>query len=137
MKSKIDKSTAFTLIEQYINAWKHNDIKSIINCLCEDIIIIESHGPKYVGIQAIKQWVDLWLIAKSKVNKWEILSFNFCEENQIAFCEWDFDCISNNKKYVLSGISQVKFTNHKISHIHEYRMTKPEYLWTEDQLNSV
>jgi len=39
---------------------------------------------------------DFWEEAKSKITKWDILSFYFCNKEQTAFCEWDFECVSND-----------------------------------------
>ncbi len=78
----------------------------------------------------------LYPSSESEILKWNITSFVFCEKKQTAFCEWDFDCISNNTKYTLPGISVIKFSDHKISFIQEYRMTHPPYEWQGDELKS-
>ncbi|HEX4045178.1 MAG TPA: nuclear transport factor 2 family protein [Gammaproteobacteria bacterium] len=124
------------LIQQYINGWKQNDIAMITAPLAENCIIIESHGPTYHGIQSITRWFELWQAANSSILQWNIVSFSFYAETQIAFCEWDFACISNDIKYALLGISKVQFLKEKISFIHEYRMTKAPYVWRGDRLES-
>jgi len=129
------EKNAFELVRQYISGWKQNDLHLITSCLAENCVVIESHGPVYNGIRDIEKWFKLWVEAKSAISKWDILSFTFNEKEQTAFCEWDFVCISNNTQYALSGISVVKFLNHKINFIHEYRMTKPAYKW-KDALKS-
>lgn len=127
---------AFNLIQQYINGWKENDLSKIISCLTENCVAIESHGATYHGKPDIERWFKFWLEVKSKVTKWDVLSFYFCEKEKTAFVEWDFSCISNDVKYVLPGISVVKFTDQKISFIHEYRMTHQAYEWERDNLKS-
>ncbi|MBY0545528.1 MAG: nuclear transport factor 2 family protein [Gammaproteobacteria bacterium] len=126
----------FNLVQQYINGWKQNDLPMIISCLAENCVVIESHGPTYNGISNIENWFKFWLKAKSKVTKWDILSFYFYEEEQTAFVEWDFACISNNVEYSLPGISIIKFIEQKISFIHEYRMTHQAYVWEKNGLKS-
>ena len=74
--------------------------------------------------------------AKSKITKWNILSFYFFDKEQTAFCEWDFECVSNDMTYALPGISIVKFKDEKITFIHEYRMTHSAYEWQGDELKS-
>ena len=127
---------ASELVEQYISGWEQNNLQLIISCLSENCVVIESHGPTYHGIRDIENWFKLWLEAKSKIFKWDIISFAFCEKEQTAFCEWDFSCISDNKKYSFLGLSVVKLLDCKIRLIHEYRMTNPPYEWKGDELNS-
>jgi len=130
------KNESLALIQSYINGWKQNNIQLIASCLSENCIVIESHGPTYHGIQDISTWFKLWTEAKSTISKWDIQSFTFCEQEQTAFCEWDFACRSNNTRYAFPGISILKFTNHKISFIHEYRMTAPAFDWDRAKLIS-
>ena len=100
------------------------------------MVVIESHGPSYIGISAAKNWFELWIKANSKVIKWDILSMHFCEKDQIAFCEWDFERISSGQEHSFLGASIVKFSEQKISFLNEYRMTTPSYVWDECNLNS-
>jgi hypothetical protein len=130
------EENTFNLVQQYINGWKKNDLPMIISCLTEDCVVIESHGPTYHGVSDIEQWFKFWTEAKSKVTKWDILSFYFCENKKIAFVEWDFACISNDIEYTLPGISVVQFIEEKIYFIHEYRMTHKAYEWEKNELKS-
>jgi len=127
---------AYELVHQYTQGWKQNNLNMIASCLTEDCMIIESHGPIYQGINDIELWFKFWLEAKSTILKWKINSFLYCEEDKTAFCEWDFACISNNIGYDFPGISVVKFSDNKISFIHEYRMTQPAYVWQRNKLES-
>jgi hypothetical protein len=131
----IEKIT-FNLVQQYINGWKQNDLPMIISCLTEDCVVIESHRPTYHGVSDIEQWFKFWLEANSKITKWDIHSFYFCENKKTAFVEWDFACISNDVEYKLPGISLVQFIEKKISFIHEYRMTHKAYEWGKNELKS-
>lgn len=130
------KKDAFELILQYISGWKYNNLAIITSALIDDCIIIESHGPTYHGIGEIELWFKFWLESNSKVLNWQINSFYFCEQEQIAFCEWDFFCVSNDVEYTLPGISTIKFSDQKIAFIQEYRMTKIPYKWRKDRLIS-
>lgn len=124
------------LFQQYVSGWKQNHLPHILSCLTEDCIVIESHGPTYQSISDMKRWFEYWKAANSKITKWDILSFSFCEQNNTAYAEWDFSCVSNNQTYSFPGISVIKFTEEKISFIHEYRMTHQAYLWQRDTLKS-
>ena len=132
----MNKDDAFALIEKYIAGWKQNDFDSIASSLHSDCTIIESHGPVYYGINDIKLWHDLWLVAGSKVLKWDIITYYFCDKEITAFIEWDFECISYNVKYALPGVSIIKFSEGRIVYIHEYRMTKPAFDWDKKKLVS-
>jgi ketosteroid isomerase-like protein len=130
------ETDALKLTQQYISGWKENDVAQIIAPLTKDCTVIESHGPTYRGVAAIKHWFELWLAANSIVKKWNIKSFYFCEQQQTAFCEWDFACVSRNQEYTLFGISVIKFSDHKINYLHEYRMTHAPYRWNGERLQS-
>jgi hypothetical protein len=54
------------LILNYVDGWKQNNLQLIKECLTDDCIIIESHGPQYQGISDVERWFKLWLDAKSK-----------------------------------------------------------------------
>jgi ketosteroid isomerase-like protein len=132
----MDEKHAFYLVQQYFKGWEQNNLTTIKSCLSDDCVVIESHGPTYNGIHKIEKWLNLWIESKSKVLKWKINSFSFCIEKEIAFCEWDFSCVANDNKYDLTGISVVRFSDQKISFIHEYRMTFPPYTWEGNELKT-
>lgn len=123
------------LFQQYVNGWKENDSHKIIDSLSENCIIIESHGPTYRGIEQVRKWVEFWVKKRGRVIRWDIVSFVFHRKQKTAFVEWNFACNVNRKNYELLGISVVKFSDGKISYIHEYRMTKSPYNWKARQLN--
>lgn len=132
----MNKAEAFDLIERYIQGWKQNDLTKIITCLTEDCVVIESHGPTYLGVRQIEAWFSCWLAANSYIERWDISSFYFCEMEQTAFVEWDFSCISYEKRYSLRGISIIKLAHKKISFLQEYRMTNSPYAWSGNLLRS-
>lgn len=132
----MNKNTALKLLDKYMVAWKQNDLNAIIEPLHNEIIIIESHGPEYIGIESIQMWFSMWKKADSYINNWNILSSNYCDDSESLFCEWDFECVSFNKVYAFLGISVVQFKEHKISFLREYRMTSSPYIWNELKLNS-
>lgn len=127
---------AFELTQQYIIGWKQNDLRLITSCLTDDCTIIESHGPIYTNIANVKKWFEFWLAAKSVILKWELNSFYFYSKKHTAFCEWDFQCTSNNAQYTLSGASIIKFRDGKISYIKEYRLIRPPFEWEGNNLIS-
>ena|SRR3990170_976447 len=119
------------LIEQYVEGWKKNNLEKILDCLSKDCVIIESHGPTYRGKEAVGKWFKYWLKEKGRVLKWEIEEIYFLKNQNIAFFEWLFECIVEDKKHTLPGISVVRFNENKISFIHEYRMSKNAFEWED------
>ncbi|MBI2029784.1 nuclear transport factor 2 family protein [Candidatus Gottesmanbacteria bacterium] len=115
------------LIENYTKGWIKNDFNLIISTLSPNCKIIESHGPVYKGFIKIKSWINSWINSGSYVTKWDITSFYFIKNT--AFFEWYFECVVDNKKHKLEGISVVKFKDNKISFIREYRTTKQLFDW--------
>src|SRR6185503_14167791 len=130
------KNLYFELFSKYVTGWKENDINLIKEPLSAQSIVIESHGPKYFGAGDIEIWFDLWIKAKSKINKWKIISFNSSKEKEAAFFQWDFSCLSSNKNYEFLGSSYVEYKNKKINLIHEYRMTHSIFDWNKKTLIS-
>lgn len=120
----MDDKTARKLVDDYVEGWVNGDIARILKSLSKDCFIIESHGPTYHGTEEVKKWTDEWY-SDGKVDKWDINAFFFA--NDTAFFEWSFTCTINSKTDSIDGASIVKFTEDKIHHIHEYRMTKPAF----------
>lgn len=128
----MDKDKARKLILLYVDGWKENNVIKIIEPLASDCIIIESHGPLYKGIEKVKKWVEVWIKSKGVVNRWDITSFYFIDDTVVF--EWIFDCIVNEKKYHIEGITIAHFENEKIKYLREYRMTKPSFEWDEKEI---
>ncbi|MDF2867759.1 MAG: putative cytosolic protein [Gammaproteobacteria bacterium] len=127
---------ALTVIKQYMEGWKQNELAKIIDSLAPDCLIIESHGPSYYGIDEVTDWFHFWLRANSTVQQWDIHTFYYLTKERIAFLQWDFACQSNNQYYAFPGMSIIKFVEQKISFIQEYRMTHTAYSWNGIELKS-
>lgn len=125
----MNKATAYLLIQSYIDGWINGNLESIVSTLCEDCVIIESHGPRYTGLENIKGWVNDWFVDNNRVNRWKVSSFCFTDEN--AFFEWSFNCSFENKIYDFEGASLVTFRDSKIFSINEYRRTEPVFDWSK------
>ena len=91
---------------------------------------MESHGPTYRGLEIAKQWAESWFAEGNSVDRWDITSFHFDGEGNVAAFEWGFDCTADGVHYEIDGISIVEFESGKIAALREYRMTEPPYEWT-------
>ncbi|HSX43967.1 MAG TPA: nuclear transport factor 2 family protein [Candidatus Saccharimonadales bacterium] len=112
------------LIDSYVEGWVNNHSSRILGSLSDDCFITESHGPTYRGLEEVKRWIKEWHHT-GVVDKWEIDSFFFAKDT--AFFEWSFACTIGGKTASIDGASVVQFEDDKIYHIHEYRMTMPEF----------
>jgi uncharacterized protein (TIGR02246 family) len=121
----IEIQEARQLVEAYVDGWRGNDSRKIVSSLSPDCIVIESHGPTFLGIEAIRQWVENWIAEGSRVDRWDITSFHFLED--AAAFEWDFECIAKGQHYHIEGVSIVEFSEGKISAMREYRRTESPY----------
>ncbi len=115
------------LVEKYVEGWLKGNTAQILSTLSPDVVIIESHGPKYVGVKKVEEWAETWF-KDGKVKKWGITSFY--ETDNAAFLEWVFECVSKGVKYNIEGSSVVKFANGKISYIREYMTRGPIFEWS-------
>ena len=67
--------------------WLQQEDKGIDNIFAEDVVYIESWGPKYESRAAVKHWFDEWNI-RGKVVIWDIKQY-FHKGNQ-TIVEWHF-----------------------------------------------
>jgi len=114
---------AKTLIQEYVDGWKENNAKKILDVITPDCVIIESHGPVYRGKEKVAEWINDWIKNKSLVSKWDIASFYEISPDKAAF-EWVFECTVNGTRHSIDGVSIVFFKENKINYIREYRTTK-------------
>jgi ketosteroid isomerase-like protein len=121
----MDDQEAKRLIAAYVEGWRGDDLQKIVSALSPDCIVIESHGPTFRGLEAIRQWVENWIAAGSRVDRWDITSFHFLEDS--ATFEWDFECAADGQHYHIEGVSIVEFSAGKISAMREYRRTGPPF----------
>ena len=119
----MNRDLAKELVQKYVDGWKDGDSTKITAPLSSDCIVIESHGPRYNGVEEVKKWFQNWR-QNGVVLKWNVTSFYFLEKENTAFFEWDFACKTTEKDHEFLGISVVQFSEDKISFIHEYRMIK-------------
>lgn len=126
------EENAKQLVQQYINGWKENNAEKITQPLSKDIVIIESHGPRYKGVNEVKKWIAVWKKVEGKVISWDITAFYFDEKKQTVCFQWDFHCMVNGQEHQFLGMSTVRIVNNKITYLHEYRMTQDSYDWNAD-----
>ena len=76
-----------SIIRLWFDMWLQQEAKGIDNIFAEDVVYIESWGPKYESRAAVKHWFDEWNI-RGKVVIWDIKQY-FHKGNQ-TIVEWHF-----------------------------------------------
>ena len=118
----MDAQHAKHLVSEYIEGWRANDKTRILSVIAEECVVIESHGPTFLGKQEIARWLDDWIKQGSRVTKWDVSSFTY--EKSIAAAEWVFACECLGVHYEIIGASIFRFSDEVISRVTEYRSTK-------------
>lgn len=105
-------------IREWFDMWIENRSEGIENIFEENAVYIESWGPKYEGISAIRHWFEEWN-TRGRVNVWDIKQF-FHKENQ-TIVEWYFcNKMNYGKEEKFDGLSLIEWKNDKICFLKEY-----------------
>lgn len=119
----ISADAAERLVRGYVDGWREGDRARILAPLDPGVVIVESHGPTYRGVETVARWIDEWLAAGARVDRWEITSM-LVAGDACAF-EWGFACTVGRDRWEFDGASVVRFADGRIAGIREYRMTEP------------
>ena len=92
-----------TIIRQWFSMWLTGQNSGLENIFSPDATYVESWGPEYHGIGAIKFWFEEWN-TRGTVQQWDIPSQSFDglslirwdQEEKIGFLQ-EFGC--NDKRY--------------------------------------
>ena len=76
-----------SIIRLWFDMWLQQEDKGIDNIFAEDVVYIESWGPKYESRAAVKHWFYEWN-TRGKVVIWDIKQY-FHKGNQ-TIVEWHF-----------------------------------------------
>ncbi|TVX93623.1 nuclear transport factor 2 family protein [Paenibacillus agilis] len=107
------------IIESYFTAWIHKDATALEEIFSSDIIYSECYGPKYRGIEQVKQWFADWNL-QGRVLEWRIKQF--IHQNDTSAVEWYFHCEHEDVSHQFNGVSIVLFTaENKISNLKEFQ----------------
>ena len=85
----------------------------------QDAVYIESWGPKYEGLSAIKHWFNEWN-TRGKVLIWDIIQYFHKDEQTVV--QWYFkNQMTDGKIEEFNGMSLIKWTlDNKIIYLAEY-----------------
>jgi hypothetical protein len=123
----LNQELARSLVNDYVDGWKHNQAEQVLSTLTSDCLIIESHGPTYHGKGHVLQWITSWFEEGGQIQGWAVTSFVY-GDGMAAF-EWRFECSGGWGSAVFDGATVVRFEDDRISYLREYRCTEPPYKW--------
>lgn len=61
-------------IRKWFSMWIDKNCEGIEDLFCQGAVYVESWGPKYTGINAIKHWFEEWN-TRGSVKTWDIKQF--------------------------------------------------------------
>ena len=115
------------LVTTYMEGWVEGNREKILSTLDPACVIIESYGPTYRGKEVVAEWIDTWLGAGNRVDRWELTSFFMTDE--MCIFEWNFACTFEGKYAEFEGISLARLKNENLVFLREYAMTGKRYEW--------
>jgi hypothetical protein len=121
--------TPAALARAYIQSWLDKDIDRFLGLLTPDVLVVESYGPVYKGLDECRTWFETWHSppANGIVTSWRIARLYCDEENGAVFCDWDFECNYEGKLGGFLGASLFVFDGEKIAEVHEYKTERDQY----------
>ena len=107
------------IIQLWFHMWIRQKDLGIDDIFAEDVIYIESWGPKYENRALVKHWFQEWN-ARGKVFAWDVKQY-FHKENQ-TIVEWYFKNKMNDGRIEeFDGISLVEWApGNKIKFLKEF-----------------
>ncbi len=106
------------IIKLWFDMWLKKKDLGISEIFSEDIVYIESWGPRYEGIYYLKYWFSDWN-KRGSVIEWKIKDVFHKEEKTVV--EWFFKCFVDGKEHFFDGVSLIKWTEHdKIQFLQEF-----------------
>lgn len=120
-----DPESAHERVSSYVEGWKAGDIERVLGTLTEDCVVIESHGPTYLGVDRIRRWMESWFRDGGAIPRWDITWLMYAHGT--ATFEWAFTCTGSWGEASFDGATVVRFRGDRIAHLREYRCTEPPF----------
>lgn len=108
-----------TIIRLWFDMWLQQKDIGIDNIFAEDVVYVESWGPKYESREGVRHWFAEWN-TRGKVVIWDIMQY-FHKENQ-TIVEWYFkDKMNSGVIEEFDGITLIEWTqDNKIKFLKEF-----------------
>ena len=113
-----------TIIRQWFSMWLTGQNSGLENIFSPDATYVESWGPEYHGIGAIKFWFEEWN-TRGTVQQWDIQQF-FHKGDQTVV-QWHFQCqLSGEPSQSFDGLSLIRWNQEeKIGFLQEFGRYDP------------
>lgn len=121
MASVTPAPTASELLRAYVHGWLAGDADAVASTLADDAVVVESHGPTYLGAAAVREWVERWVAAGDRVHRWDLLTLVDSAGGTMAAAEWDFTCTAAGVDYSILGATVAAASEGRLTRITEYR----------------
>lgn len=114
------------IIRLWFAMWVQQKDMGIHKIFTEDVVYIESWGPKYTNCTTVKHWFQEWN-ARGRVLIWEIKQY-FHKDNQ-TIAEWYFkNEMKNGSIDEFDGMSLIEWTaDNKIKLLQEFECNRNHY----------
>ncbi|MDY4280806.1 MAG: nuclear transport factor 2 family protein [[Pasteurella] mairii] len=107
------------IIRLWFDMWLTQQDLGIDGIFLDDVICIESWGPKYENRQTVKHWFNEWN-TRGKVLTWDIKQF-FHKDNQTIVAWYFKNKMNGGKVEAFDGISLIVWTaDNKIKVVKEF-----------------
>ncbi|MBE5793794.1 MAG: nuclear transport factor 2 family protein [Clostridiales bacterium] len=93
-------------IRQYMQGWLTQNEELLLATLSQQIHIIESYGPEYIGLAEVQQWFRTWH-TRGQVLRWDALGF--LHQGDETVVKWHFVCRYEGNTSGFDGLSLVRF----------------------------
>ncbi len=106
------------IIRLYFDMWLQNKDLGFDDIFTDDVLYIESWGPKYNGLDLIKHWFKEWN-SRAEVLSWDIKQY--FHSNHQTVVEWYFCSVDGGIKSDMDGVSIIEWTDDdKIKYLKEF-----------------
>lgn len=115
-----------TIIRQWFSMWLTGQNRGVESIFSPDATYVESWGPEYHGIGAIKFWFEEWN-TRGTVQQWDIQQF-FHKGDQTVV-QWHFQCqLSGEPSQSFDGLSLIRWDQEeKICFLQEFGCNDKRY----------
>ena len=105
-------------IERWFGMWLRGEGQGLEELFTPDCVYIESWGPEYDGVEAIRHWFDEWN-TRARVISWDIKRIDHVGDR--SYVEWFFeDRMSDGRAEVFEGVSIIEWQGTRIARLKEF-----------------
>lgn len=92
-------------VRRWFDMWLENDCEGLEDVFSDDVVYIESWGPRYDGIRAVRHWFEEWN-ARARVLSWDIT--DIVHSGDATYVEWHFhDLMDTGREEEFDGVSKI------------------------------